>query len=260
MPDYLTPILPHLVPFTLVIFRLASIFFFAPIFSSPVIPMQVKALLVLALAFCVYPVVPAQTGLNPTMLGITAGIAGEIMIGLVIGYGASIPLAAMQLGGLLMGQQLGLGLGRVFNPDFDEEVDILGQILFLGAMMIFLMLNGHQALLGALVQSFKTIPLGGYDPGQGAVQLATGLLTAMFELAVRVAAPLLCLVFLETVALGFVSRTVPQLNLLNLGFPLRIIVGLGLTVASIAVMSQTLSDSMRQTLSTIFQLVSFGGR
>jgi flagellar biosynthetic protein FliR len=259
MPELLTPILPHVVPFTLVLFRLASIFFFAPMFSSPVIPTQVKALLALVLAFCVYPVVPTQAPVNPSMWAVALGIGGEVLIGLVIGYGASIPLAAMQLGGLLMGQQLGLGLGRVYNPDFDEEVDILGQILFLGAVTIFLLLDGHQAMMTALVHSFRAVPLGGVMPGQDLVLLATGLLTSMIDLAMRVSAPLLCLVFLETVALGFVSRTVPQMNLLNLGFPLRIIVGLGLIAASTAVMSDELAASMRQAMAAVHRVVTMGG-
>jgi flagellar biosynthesis protein FliR len=62
-----------------------------------------------------------------------------------------------------------------------------------------------------------------------------GVLLAATEFGLRVAVPLLGVVFLETVAMGFVSKTVPQLNVLSLGFPMRIMLGLVVVVASIEV-------------------------
>ncbi|MBI1369528.1 MAG: flagellar biosynthetic protein FliR [Planctomycetes bacterium] len=257
MPVSLVPILPHIPVFLLVVFRLAGIFMFAPMFGSDIIPVKVKALLALVLGFCVYPLIPPQAPVHLTMMSMVVSIGSEMLIGLVIGYGASLPLVAMQLGGLIMGQQLGLGFAQVLNPDFGEDTDVLGQTLFVTALTVFIVLNGHHILLSTLVHSFSTVPIGAYMPGSSVLHVITGLLASMFELGVRVAAPLLCLVFLETIAMGFIARTVPQLNILSLGFPLRIIIGMMLVIALIGPIYESLIVSMRHALGLVYQL--FGG-
>ena len=85
------------------------------------------------------------------------------------------------------------------------------------------------------------------------LELLIGLLGTSYELAIRVAAPLLCLIFLETVAMGFVTRTVPQLNILSIGFAVRILIGLSILIGAMAMLSGVFLDTMRDAL----QQVSF---
>ena len=250
MPDTLLPILPHVVPFMLVLFRLGGIFIFAPLFGSRMVPAQVKILLALVLAFCIYPMVPFQP-VNLSLMTLPVAIGGEVMIGLVIGYGASLPLIAMQMAGMMMGQQIGLGFARVLNPEMNEETVVLGQAFFLIALLVFLLLDGHHALLSALIGSFHHVPLTGYRVDLPLLGVLAGLLSSMYELAVRVAAPLICLIFLETIALGFIARTVPQINILSIGFPLRIIVGGALLVA----MAGSIFGAVRQQIIDTLQVL-----
>jgi len=156
-----------------------------------------------------------------------------------------------------VGRALGLGLARVFSPNLGEQTEVLSQFFFLMAVTMFILLGGHHAMFMVLVRSFETVPLAGYRPDGSMLQTIVGLLSAMFELGVRVAAPLLCLVFLQTVAMGFVARTVPQLNILSLGFPLRIMLGIAMTVALIAPMNNALASFIQETMTRLMQL--FGG-
>jgi flagellar biosynthetic protein FliR len=121
----------------------------------------------------------------------------------------------------------------VLNPDSGETSSIVSQIFFLMALTIFLLLDGHHIMIATIVHSFDHdhIPIGMYRPDGSLLGLLQGLLSSMFELGIRVAAPLLTLVFLETIAMGFVAKTVPQLNILSLGFPLRILMGFLITAA-----------------------------
>ena len=254
MPASLLPLLPHIPAFLLVMFRLTGIFIFAPLFGSTAIPARVKVLLALVLAVCIYPMVPPQAAPGLSLWTMGGAVASELLIGVVIGYGASLPLIAVQMGGLMMGQQLGLGLAQVFSPQFGEQSDVVSQLFYLSALAIFITLDGHHAMLAVLIGSFESIPLGGFIPDGSLVRLTIGLLSAMIELAVRVAAPLLCIVFLETIAMGFVARTVPQLNILSLGFPLRIIVGLLLMAAVFVVIGDALAESIRETTRMMFQM------
>ncbi len=254
MTDGLDAILAHVPAFLLVLFRLAGIFIFGPVFGSQVIPMRVKAMLALVLTLCIYPIVPPQVPVALSLPTLAVAVGTEMLIGLVIGYGASLPLVALQIGGQMMGHQLGLGLAQVFSPDFDEQTEVLSQFLFLVALTAFLLMDGHHAMIGALVVSFQTIPLGGYVPDATLLSMVTGLLQSMFELGLRVAAPLLCLVFLETLAMGFVARTVPQLNILSLGFPLRIIVGLFMLVAMTGMLFEQIGESILYMLRGVAQI------
>lgn len=255
----LTPFLPHLPVWTLVLFRLTGLFVFAPLLGSLAIPLRVKIFLALGLSFCIYPMLltpgnPAaasmaamlQNGLS--LPGVVAAVAMELLIGLALGFGASIPLVGMQLAGQVADQQLGFGIGGIFNPDLESEVGVMGQFYFLLAMAIFVIAGGHRALLGTLVGSFNHIPLGGFQPGQQFVGLLLGLLNSSFELALRVSAPLLCLVFLETIAMGFLARTVPQINLMSVGFALRILVGSTVLIGALHIQSGVYGEYLRRSL------------
>jgi flagellar biosynthetic protein FliR len=257
MPDSLQPILPHIPAFLMVFFRLGGLFIFAPVLSSEVIPVRVKVLLALALSFCIYPLIGPQPAPAMNLATIAPMIAAELAIGAVIGYGVSLPLTAMQMGGSLMGLQLGLNLAQVYDPNTSDQTEVLSQLLYMMALVIFLILGGMQALVAALVASFHAVPLGAYHVNGEMLGILVGLLTAMLELGIRVAAPLLGLVFLETVAMGFLARTVPQMNILSLGFPLRIIIGFGLLVAAMATIGDVFSASMHQAV--VSMLHAFGG-
>ena len=253
MPQSLLPLLPHIPALLLVMFRLTGIFLFAPLFGSNLIPARVKVLLALVLSLGVYPMVPPQTPVELALPTLAVAVGSELLIGVVIGYGASLPLVALQMGGMMMGQQLGLGLAQVITGQSGTRTDVTSQFFFVVALTVFLLLDGHHQVLTVLVRSFESIPLGGYAPRESMVRLIVGLLGSMYELAVRVAAPLLCLVFLETIAMGFIARTVPQFNLLSIGFPLRILMGLALIMALLSVMNDALAAEIDHAMGLLLR-------
>lgn len=250
----LDSILPAIPAFLLVFFRLTGLFLFAPVFGSNVIPRRVKTLLALTLTFCIFPIVAPASPVQLTLPTFAFTVGTEMLIGIIIGYGASIPLVAMQVGGQLIGQQLGLGLAQVFNPDFNEESEVISQLLFMVALVLFLLINGHHLLLAALIHSFHNVPLGGIIEPGNVLNFILGLLQAMFELGLRVGAPLLCMIFLETIAMGFVARTVPQLNILTLGFPLRIMIGFLLIIGVCSLLFTSINDAFRNMFMQLMQL------
>ncbi len=254
-----TTILDHVPSALLVIFRFAGLMVYGPLFGAPVIPGRVKIFLAVILGLAVYPLIYrenlAAAPLELNLWSLAPVVAMEFMIGLVIGYVASLPLVAMQVGGLVMSQQMGLGFARFFNPTIDDDADVLGQILFFMVLAGFLMIGGHEAMVLAVLHSFQHISLGGLAPGAGLMTLLTGLLTSGLELALRVAAPLLALIFLETVAMGFVAKTVPQLNILSLGFPLRILAGLLIVVLGLVVIDEVVMDGIDEAFNLIFEWI-----
>jgi flagellar biosynthetic protein FliR len=255
MPASLTPLIPHVIPFLLVMFRLSGIFLLAPVFGSNAVPARVKALLSLVLAFCVYPLIGELQVIELSIPTLVVAVAGELTIGLAMGLCMTIPIVAMQVAGQMIGHQLVPGPG-VFNTDTLSEQTVIEQAFFLLALVIFLLMNGHYVLLEILVRTFEPggIPLGGYAPAAGVIGTVVALLQGGFELALRIAAPLLCLVFLQMIAMGFIARTVPQLNIFSLGFPLRIILGLALTGSMLILIAEPLQQFIERSLMALSDL------
>ena len=240
----------HLVPAVMVVSRVSGMAVQGPLLSSPAIPMRIKALLVASLGLAVYPAVAANAQLPSSIsFAMAAGLVLlEFGIGVFIGFMASMPLLAAQFAGLSMGQQIGLGFARFYNPAIGDESDALEQILFFLALATFIALGGIESMFSSVVASFGTLPAAAVPAmftgasDLSPVAIFTGALGAAFELGLRVAAPLLAIVCLETVVMGYLSKSVPQLNVLSIGFPVRIIVGLGVIVASLAAIDEALVD------------------
>lgn len=284
----LEPILSHVTPFLMVLFRLSGLLLFAPALSSPLIPARVRALLVGMFALALYPTIPAsqQVPIDLDWMSLGIAVVGETLIGLVIGLLAALPMYAVQLGGLVMGQQMGLGLANVYNPALDIEGDVVGQFLLYLALAIFLQIGGLDAAFLAVAKTFANVPIGAIllapppvvpDPsllgttadiaatGQvaapsafssisfSALDLLSGVIASGFELALRISAPVLCIILLETIATAFIMKTMPQLNIMSIGFATKVVLALlGLVLAFRAIAHVT-HDDVEQSMSRMVE-------
>jgi flagellar biosynthesis protein FliR len=250
-------ILDHLPAAMLVIFRIGGLMIYGPVFGSAVVPVRIRIFLAFIIGLATYPLLSSQhitnLDLQSNLWLLAPMIAVELMIGLIIGFLASVPLLAMETGGLIMGQQMGLGFARFYNPAIDDEADILGQILFFMALAMFLMIGGLEWMVMAVLHSFEHIHLGAFRPDVSLLELASGLVLSSLELAMRVALPLLALIFLETVAMGFLAKTVPQLNVLSLGFPIRLLLGMLIVAVGLVVISDVALAEIKDMFSSVLR-------
>lgn len=221
-------LMPHVAPFVLVLSRVGGLFMFTPLLSSGSIPTRVKVMLALALTLVLYPTVePEMARAIPLEVwSLVPAIATEVVIGMALGIFAAIPLMTVQLAGLLMGQQMGLAIASVLNPNADIPGDNLGQMLFLMTLVSWVYVGGLELLVGALAVTFDRVALGGFAFSDAPLWVLSGLMQSGYELALRMAMPVLLIIFVENVALAFIMKTVPSLNIMTFGFPLRIILGL----------------------------------
>lgn len=235
MPSGVFEIYMALPAFLLVLSRVAGLMLASPLFSGTMLPMPINAILALAISLSVFPLMAGRVAVPVTLASAAGGMAGELAIGLALGLGVTLVFAGVQIGAQLVSQQAGLALGEVFNPMMEASGTEVSQLYFLVAMAVFLAVDGHHALVRALLDSFATIPPLGFRPDSGLVVLMVEVLTLSFVIAVRVAGPVMLALLLAFLALGFISRTVPQLNLLTIGFPLK--VSMALFVMALALMS-----------------------
>lgn len=228
----------------LVIFRMAGLMIAAPMFGSTVIPLRVRIGLAVAFGLVLLPVVGPLLPRSLTLGSAVAGLAGEFVLGLLLGLAVDVVFAGIQIAGLMVGQQAGIALAQTFNPAFESQTSILGQLYFFVALMVFLAVGGHRALMRGLIESFRTVPVMSFVADESAMHLLAGLLQSSLILAVRLAGPTLIALFLASVALNFVARTVPQLNILVVGFPLRVTVALLISAAALYGMQELFCDAL----------------
>lgn len=247
------PILEHAPGFALVLARLTGLFIFAPLLSSAVVPRQFKVMLSLAMALVLYPTIDHAWSVPRSIDFYELGplLASELLIGLSIGVLASIPLMTAQLAGIIMGQQMGLGLASVFNPAVDFEGDSLGQILFFIAMASYLAAGGLEVVYGTLLTTFRTVPLGGFSAMHTPLDLLLDITSSGFAVALRLSLPVLLILFLETIAAGFIMKTVPALNIMNVGFPIRILLGLFMVISSLVILLEVLMHEIGADLDAV---------
>ena len=247
-------LLAHLVPFALVTARLGGLFMFAPLLSGSAVPVRVRAMLAVMISLAVYPGLMAG-GLARTeplsLVAIAPVVAAEALIGAAIGLLASIPLVAVQTGGHVMGYQMGLGIASVYNPEMDTQSDAVGELVFYLAVAAFLSIGGLELLFGALVGSFASLPPGAAAMQPGALDLATRLAASGFELALRVAAPVTGIIMLLLLAMGFIMKTMPQINVLSVGFAIKIVVGLIVLGLALRVLDTVVHDELTDGLGMV---------
>ncbi|UCE60324.1 MAG: flagellar biosynthetic protein FliR [Phycisphaerales bacterium] len=225
-------ILLSLPAYALVLFRLSGFALVAPVYGSTAIPVRARGAVILVVAAMIFPLVSSQAPKEMTLTGVVVGGVGEMMIGAAIGLSLSILLIGAEVGGKVVGQQAGLILGQVFDPMRNQQASIVGQIYAITLTLMFLLAGGHRAAMAAVLDTYTVIPLLSFKFDDSIILLLIEMLTAAFIMGLRLAAPVTIALFLTATALGFLSRTMPQMNILSVGFLIRVCVALG--VASIA--------------------------
>lgn len=245
--------------YILVLLRVGGLFAFAPILNSSVIPAQIKVAAAMAISLALTPVVSPAVPSELTLGFMVKAAAGETAVGLIIGYAANLIFVGVQLAGMQIDQQMGMGIGSVFNPLLESQDSFIGQFYFLFATLVYLGIGGHRLLLAALVSSFSAVPAGVMPVGEGTLMTLISLFGQVFVIAFSLSAPMVLALFLTTVAMGFLARTVPQMNILIIGFPVRIVVGLTMMAVTLPAVGRLLASTIGAVLSGLPALVAAQG-
>ncbi len=243
--------------FFLIFFRVAGIIFTAPVFGSMNVPVQIKASLSILLAALIIPTFHSGALFPTAVVPLTVIMFRELAIGFLIGFFARLIFSAVQLGGQAVGVQMGLGIVSVIDPQIQQQVSIIAQFKYLVAILLFLSFDGHLWFIRAIYLSFKTIGIGTFYVSGGVMSLTAQMVGDMFVLGVKVAAPILALILCFDTLLGIFARTVPQMNVLILGFPVKIglgLLGLGLILPYLSYVLQKNFLKLNQDLNTLLHI------
>jgi len=204
----------------LVFARVAGIVVAGPVLGSQRVPVTVKLGLSAVLAAVLVPLV----GEVPALVDVPAFILGavrELLVGLTLGFVANLLFAAVSMAGEMADLQSGFAFAALVDPSSEERTSIISQFQMMTAWLVFFAANGHHVLLGGLCQSMSVVPLGAAALPAG---MPSGMLTLAartFVVALQIGAPVLGSVLVADLAMGMLARTVPQMNLLVVGFPIK---------------------------------------
>lgn len=233
MLEFLTYGADKLQTLLLISFRAGGLFITAPIVAHKSIPVTIKAGFAVVLAIILIPVA-AQTQFHAVESVWTLGLlaAKEMMVGLIIGFFFSLLFIGVRMGGGIIGFQQGLIIANVLDPEAGSQESIIAEFWVIIATLIFLAIDGHHAIISALADSFRLVPIGTASFSGPAGELLIRFSAYAFTMAIKISAPIMITLFLVSVALGVVARTVPQMNIFIVGMPLKI--GIGFLVMAVA--------------------------
>lgn len=219
--------------FIIVFLRAIGVVAGMPILSGRSIPAQAKLGLGLILSVMAVPITTLPEGLSlVSVFDYLVVGAKEVLIGLLLGYLSGLFINALYVAGQLIDVPMGFGMANVFDPRMELQVPVMGQLLYLIAALVFLSLDGHLFFIAAFFESFEVLPIGSLTYSANMVSYAITAFCSAFVLGFKMGFPIMAALFLVEVGLGIVSRSMPQLNIFVLGFPIRIAVGLaGMMVA-----------------------------
>ena len=255
MPLELLTLYMKLPVFMMVCARLAGLVMFQPILGAMAIPMRVRVLLVIAMSALVTPFVHFAGVLPDTPLGLAIALGGELLLGSLVGLVVAICFVGVQMGGTLIAQESGLAFGRIADPSTGESMAVLSAVYVQLTGVVYLIVGGHRAVLAVCLDTFETIPLlGETGLAKAGAEMLVDALTVGGMVAIRVAAPAVLTLFLVNMALGFISRTVPQLNIVTIGFSLKALIGFVIMAISLPSAMMAFTDALELSLGWLSQL------
>ncbi len=217
----------------LVFVRLSAICFFLPFFGDQNTPVRARILLCVGLSFIFYPLasleMTSEKLLDPIVLGLTIG--RELVVSFALGFTARLAFEGIIMAANLVGFQMGFGTASLLIADANQSLNSFTAFHRFLVLLLFFSMGLYQIFFVAIRDSFELVPLGSFflsaDLGLSFIEMTGGI----FVIAIKLSAPILVALLFTMAALGLMARTVPQLNVFTLSFPVSFFAGLLVYVA-----------------------------
>lgn len=218
--------------------RVTGLVWVAPVLSARSFPAGAKTALSVLLVLILWPTAMTQAG---TPMSVST-VVSELLIGITLGLSAAVFIAAAESAGDMLAVQMGLSGANVLDPMSSTQLPVVGQFLGLFATAMILALGGHVLIIETLGASLGVLALGApIDVAGGLVQVVE-LGSTLLWLGLRFASPVIAAMMIGNAALGILARTVPQMNLLMVAFPVQIGIGLFMLAVTLPMFASVFMD------------------
>lgn len=247
----------HVVGFVLVFFRIAGLMLYAPLFGSARIPRRFKLMIALVLTVPLMSTdVYAHVPIPRTIGEMTMGLLGELVFGITMGMIVSFVFIAAQWAGEMIGQQIGFNISSVLDPQYGGGGSLVGDLYFMLSTVAFLAISGHRQLVMGVYESITICPPMSVLITPSILDFALDYWKAATSLALRIAAPMFVTMMIVDVAMGCISKTMPQLNVMSAGMAIRGIVGILVLALGIGVVGMVLQGALQFHMGGVFEFMS----
>lgn len=244
----------------LVLVRMSGLFILSPVFGRQNMPVIMK----IGFAFFLTLIYVTATNnlvinYNDSLVLYAVFIAKELAIGIIMGYVTYIIMSGIYLAGQVIDSQVGFGFANVLDPITNIQVPLTSNFYYTFIILVFLIINGHHMLIRALFYSFSVIPAGQLTFSSDVIHELTDIMGNMFEIGLRIAAPIIAAIFIVDVVLGVLSKTIPEMNVFMLGMPIKIFVGLiiiMITLSGAPAIAEGLTIIMEEKIIVFFNAMS----
>jgi len=240
----------NIVRFILLFFRMAALFLVVPIFSHMNIPMTVKAALAFFFTVVFFASVP-ELQIEVNVPSIVIAILSEFLFGLVIGTILLLAYNVITFAGGQISFMMGFSMASAIDPQTGVSMPIISQFLSLIALMVLLALDLHHWVLLYAHESLSKIPLGGFILTEDLYNYIIYATSKMLLVGFMIAFPIIALSLLADVIFGMLMKTMPQFNLLVIGFPIKIMVAFGVLIATLTATMLILKSEMIEAFNAL---------
>jgi flagellar biosynthetic protein FliR len=228
----------------------------APIASEKTIPNRVRLIFGLALTVLLAPLAPVPVSLTVfSGAGVLTAVQ-EILIGVSIGMVMELAFEALTFAGQSISMTMGLGFATLVDPQRGANVPVLGQMFMIMGILTYLAINGHLVLLGALANSFQTLPIGGNLVDRDFLLSVATWGGRIFETGLLVALPAVIALIIVNLALGVITRAAPQLNLFGIGFTITLMCGFFVLMVGLDGIMVGITSLIQTALNAVVELVA----
>jgi flagellar biosynthetic protein FliR len=228
------------VAFLLVFARIGTMIMLLPGLGEQSIPAQLRLTAALLLAAILLPLHQADYHIDLTAFGpIVMLFAGEVLIGALLGVTAQLMISALQVTGSVVAQQLGLGFVTAVDPTQGQQGVIIGNFLVMLGVTLIFATDLHYLIIGALDDSYTLFHPGEVPLSGDMAALITRMVAGSFRIGMQLSAPFLAFGLVFNVALGLLSRMMPQMQVYFVGVPLSIMIGLVIFMLVLGAMMTT---------------------
>jgi flagellar biosynthetic protein FliR len=235
--------------------RVSGFVLTAPASSEAVVPGLVKIVFTLALALLLAPLVEVPTGLSIfSAAGMLTAIL-ELLIGVSIGMVVQLTFEALVFAGQSVSLTMGLGFATLVDPQRGAQVPVLGQMFMIFGTLTYLAINGHLLLLGALADSFHSLPIGAAHIDKDFFLSVVLWGARVFDTGLLIALPAVIALVIVNLALGVITRAAPQLNLFGIGFTITLLSGFFVLLAGLDGIMSGISTLINSALMAVSELV-----
>ena len=244
----------NIILFMAIFTRLSGLFASAPLFSTYPIPTQIKIWLAASIAFILFPIVQYNTSfvVPNSVPALTLILFKEFLIGFAMGFCANILFVGIELGVNMFAIQMGLSADQALNPTSGGNSPVITQAFTYLATMLFIILGAHQWLFSAIYNSFKTMPIGyTFTFSPNLVGEIVSISNEVFNIGLGIALPIFGVLFITDILLGFTSKMMPQMNIFMVSLPLKIYLGLLLSLIFMRPMAEYIAVLIEQFLVNI---------